>query len=246
MTTLLIGLAIAGLLAAGVVLARLARRAPAPAIGADQGRLDTIAAWPPQPTRILSTSERIAFITLTRALPGHMVLAQVPLSRFLKVPKRHSHSEWLRRIGNQSVDLVVCDMASQVLAVVELHPAEPSVDERVQKRSWRIARTLEAAGIKLHVWTEGALPSVDLARDAILPKPLAPGADASPAKPPVEPPPAATTPDAGPASNPFDESDRDASQDELIELSEFNETPPSTWFDDLDSGPTPLQKPPRR
>uniref|UniRef100_UPI0031378CB3 hypothetical protein n=1 Tax=Variovorax sp. YR752 TaxID=1884383 RepID=UPI0031378CB3 len=65
----------------------------------DGGRLDTVVAWPPAATRILTTAERQAYGTLERALPGYMILAQVPLARFLKVPTRYSYAEWLRRLG---------------------------------------------------------------------------------------------------------------------------------------------------
>ncbi len=44
---------------------------------------------------------------------------------------------------------------------------------------------------------------------------------------------------AAAAVNPFDEMDRDSTHDEFIELLE---PPPSTWYDELDSGPTPLKK----
>jgi hypothetical protein len=50
--------------------------------------LDTVAAWPPEAARILNVTERQAFDLLKRALPGFMVLAQVPLSRFVRVPMR--------------------------------------------------------------------------------------------------------------------------------------------------------------
>ena len=42
--------------------------------------LDTVASWPPEAARILNVTERQAFELLKRALPGFMVLAQVPLS----------------------------------------------------------------------------------------------------------------------------------------------------------------------
>ena len=83
-------------------------------------RIDTVTGWPPQATRVLSTQERLAFSTLVRALPEYMVLAQVPLSRFINVPKRNSYADWLRRIGYQSVDFVICDMSAQVVVVIEL------------------------------------------------------------------------------------------------------------------------------
>ena len=196
-------------------------------------RIDTIIGWPPQATRVLSTQERLAFGTLVRALPEYIVLAQVPLSRFINVPKRNSYADWLRRIGYQSVDFVICDMSAQVVAVIELQP--PQQSERARKRITRITRTLKAAQLPLHVWRENALPSVDVAREALLPRPAATpepvkGAPAAAAM-------AATT--AATARSPFEDTGRDSTQDEMIEPLE---PPPSTWFDDLDSDPVPLSK----
>ena len=86
-----------------------------------------------------------------------MVLAQVPLSRFLRVPTRRSHAEWLQRVGHVSVDLLLCDRSSQVLAAIDLrHPQE---SERSRTRHERMSRVLRAAGIDVHVWREGALPT---------------------------------------------------------------------------------------
>jgi hypothetical protein len=79
--------------------------------------LDTMVAWPPSPVRVMTVAERSAYDTLHKAMPGHMVLAQVPLSRFLRVPTRHSYSEWLQRVGFVSADLLICDAGSRVLAV---------------------------------------------------------------------------------------------------------------------------------
>jgi len=213
-------------------------------------RIDTITGWPPQATRVLGNQERIAFGTLVRALPEYIVLAQVPLSRFINVPKRNSYADWLRRIGYQSVDFVICDMSAQVVAVIELHPAQQS--ERAKKRMTRIARTMKAAQIPLHVWRESALPSPEVAREALLRRNEVEAAKAkgalgtAPVRAPVTetataaaaalaPPVAA----AASARNPFEDTDRDSTQDEMIELLE---PPPSTWYDDLDSDPVPLSK----
>ncbi len=198
-------------------------------------RLDTVAGWPPQPTRVLSTPERLAFGVLTRALPGYMVLAQVPLARFLNVPRRNSYADWLRRIGNQCADFVVCDMAAQVVAVVELQGAQAT--DRQRKRLTRIQRTLKAAKVPLYLWNEAALPGVEAAREQILPEPepavtTTPGPAAAPGA-------GAAASGAAAGANPFDETNRDSTQDEFIELLE---PPPSTWYDELDSGPTPLKK----
>jgi hypothetical protein len=190
-----------------------------------------VAAWPPTATRILTTAERNAYSTLERALPGYMILAQVPLARFLKVPTRHSYSEWLRRLGTQCADLVVCDMASEVLAVVNVQAPAGSESERARKRLNRMARVLKAAGIPMHVWTDTALPSVETARELLLPK-----AAAAPA-PPAAPAPVADTRVRASRPTPFDDLQRDSAQDERIEV---REPPPSTWFDEFNSGPAPL------
>ncbi len=211
------------------------------ASGKSADRLDTVTGWPPQPTRVLSTQERLAFGTLARAMPEYMILAQVPLARFINVPRRNSYADWLRRIGNQCADFVVCDMAAQVIAVVEVQV--PQAGERAQKRLTRMQRTLKAAKVPLLIWTENAIPAADAAREQILPKPEAPAAGAaqvaaSPvvaAAPAFKP--AVAVAAVGP--NPFDEADRDSTQDEMIELLE---PPPSTWYDDLDTAPTPLKK----
>ncbi len=212
----LIAVAVVGALA----FVWLRGRGPADGTNGDR-RLDTVAAWPPTATRILTSAERQAYATLERALPGYMVLAQVPLARFLRVPTRHSYSEWLRRLGTQCADLVVCDMASEVLAVINVQPPAGAESERARKRLNRMGRVLKAAGIPMHVWTDNALPSAEAVREMIMPKPAAaPPAPAQPKRP-----------------TPLDELDRDESLDERIEM---REPPPSTWFDEFNSGPAPL------
>jgi hypothetical protein len=223
--------AVAAVVVLLLIAAVLRQRSAAGGKGADGARLDTVAAWPPTATRILTTAERSAYGTLVNALPGYMILAQVPLARFLKVPTRHSYSEWLRRLGTQCADLVVCDMASEVLAVVNVQAPAGSESERARKRLNRMARVLKAADIPMHVWTDTALPSVETAREMLLPKTAA-APVAAPAPAPV-----ADTRVRTSRPTPFDEAQRDSTQDELIEV---REPPPSTWFDEFNSGPAPL------
>jgi Protein of unknown function (DUF2726) len=130
--------------------------------------LDTVAAWEPKPVRILSAPEREAYHTLRRALPEHMVLAQVPLARFLKVPTRNSYAEWMRRVGSLCADLVICDANAQVVAVVEVRQPLGRAKDRAVKRQTRMDRVLAAADIPVHVWLEGALPGPAVARETIL------------------------------------------------------------------------------
>ena len=85
---------------------------------------------------ILGQGELRAHGTL-RGLPGYMVLAKVPLARFLKVPRRHC-TRVAAPAGHQCADLVVCDMASAVLAVVSVRPSA-SRGERARQAppAWR-------------------------------------------------------------------------------------------------------------
>ncbi len=198
-----------------------------------EDRIDTLIGWPPQATRVMTTPERIAFGTLVRALPEYMILAQVPLSRFLSVPKRNSYSDWLRRLGYQSVDFVVCDMTSQVVAVIEIQGTDSRNSERARKRLSRIGRSLKAASIPMHVWTENVLPSADAAREAVLPRPTATAIDVPPVQSPLSGPASMAL---GKSNDLFMDTDQNPARDEQIEA------PPSTWFDEFDSGPTPLQK----
>lgn len=132
-----------------------------------QDALDTVASWQPEAARVLTASERKALETVRKALPGQVVLAQVPLSRFLKVPTRNSYSQWLSRVGHLNADLVVCDAGSQVLAVIDIRPANQSA--RGRQRHERMSRVLRAAGINVLVWSEGHLPSLSEVRSQMAP-----------------------------------------------------------------------------
>jgi hypothetical protein len=123
-----------------------------------QDALDTVAGWPPEAARVLTATENQAFDLLKRAMPGFLVLAQVPLSRFLRVPTRNSYLDWLQRVGHLNADLLLCDSRSRVLAVIDVRVANDS--DRSRRRHERMTRVLRAAGVGVYVWREGDLPSL--------------------------------------------------------------------------------------
>jgi len=135
---------------------------------ANDETLDTVQAWPPQAVRVMTLRERQAYEILRRAMPGHVVLAQVPLSRFVSVPTRYPYAQWLQRAGRLSVDLLVCDLSSRALAAVEVRSADESA--RSAKRHQRLAEVLRAAGVTVHEWDEDNLPSVAQARGLLATK----------------------------------------------------------------------------
>ncbi len=218
-----------------------------------EDRLDTLAAWPPEPTRVLRSQERLAFSTLKLALPGYMILAQVPIARFINVPKRNSYAEWMRRLGSQCVDFVICDVTSQVVAVVEIRPPVEQLGDKLQARLDRLARVLKSANIPIHVWNEERLPTIEAARERILPDTPAvpanlarkPAAAAVPVLTTVGPAAVAESAAAveGPPVDPFADTDRDWSQGEVIEV---GEPAGSTWFDELEESVSPVLPPVER
>jgi len=238
-------------LAAAVVVVALVwwlrgRRGDADDGGRAAEDLDTLTAWEPQATRILTSQERLALGVLMRALPEYMILAQVPLARFLKVPTRHSYSEWLQRVGQLCADLVICDSASQVLAIVDVRAPADKTSAGSHKRQARMRRVLKAAGIPMHVWIENALPTAEEARNAIFPPKPTPAALAGPEARPagMSAATATATPTSAPAAPAAPHQLADQPEPVLDELAEMREPPPTTWFDNLDSGPIPLRTPP--
>jgi hypothetical protein len=143
------------------------RRPAAPAPQRDEG-LDTISAWPPQAVRVMTLGERQAYEVLKRALPGYVILSQVPLSRFISVPTRNPYQLWLQRAGRLAVDLLVCDHSSRAVAAVEVRTADES--KRSARRHQRLVEVLRAAGVQVHEWDEDDLPDVVAARDLFIPK----------------------------------------------------------------------------
>lgn len=197
--------------------------------------LDTLMSWSPQATRIMTTSERKAYAALRAGLPEHIILAQVPLARFLKVPTRHSYSEWLRRVGVLCGDLVVCDSVSQVVAVVDIRAPESQENDRTRQRHARMDRVLKAAEIPLHIWREDALPNATGARNAIL------------GMPSEVPSPAMAQMGGGRApvaTRPLPTASREPAA--VVAEDEHQDPPSSTWFDELDSASVPLNPLPQR
>ena len=77
--------------------------------------------WPFYSKRPLSQPEQVLYHRLVAALPEHIVLAQVQLSRVMGVKKGFGARGWLNRINRMSFDFVVCLKDSTVVAAIELN-----------------------------------------------------------------------------------------------------------------------------
>lgn len=145
-------------------LAGRRRRTPTQRHGKKDGA-DSALAHTPVPARVLTVAERQAHTLLKQAMPGYLVLAQVPLSRFLSV--KTNQSDWLQAISGLSADLLLCDSGSRVLAVIDVRTAKLSDNSR--RRHERMTTLLRKAGIRVLSWQADALPDVALARHQLLP-----------------------------------------------------------------------------
>ena len=113
--------------------------------------------WPFYAKRPLSPPEQVLYHRLIKALPEHIVLAQVQVSRVLGVKKGFNFHEWNNRINRLSYDFVVCAKDSTVLAAIELddksHEGAVRADTDAKKD-----KASHAAGVRLIRWHVKTLP----------------------------------------------------------------------------------------
>jgi very-short-patch-repair endonuclease len=135
-------------LLAGVLLAVLRAKA--------QGAV-TIGDWPFTIRKPLSAPEQILYFRLCSALPDHIVLAQVGLSRFLGVKRGNDFHAWNNRINRMSVDFLVCNKDASVVAAIELDDASHRNPDRVSADAKK-DKALDAAGVRLLRWHVNSMP----------------------------------------------------------------------------------------
>lgn len=113
--------------------------------------------WPFSLRRPLTEPEQVLYFRLCQALPDHIVLAQVGMSRFLAVRRGHNARAWYNRINRMSVDFLVCTKDASVVAAVELDDASHQHPDRVSADAKK-ELALNAAGVRLLRWNVSALP----------------------------------------------------------------------------------------
>lgn len=115
------------------------------------------APWPFYAKKPLSSPEQVLYFRLCKALPGHVVLAQVALSRILGVKRGNNFGEWFNRINRMSADFVVCSKDSTIVAVIELDDASHETADR-QAADAKKDKALSSAGIRIVRWQAKSIP----------------------------------------------------------------------------------------
>lgn len=123
--------------------------------------------WPFYAKRPLSLPEQVLYFRLIHALPDHIVLAQVQLSRVLGVKKGYHYQSWLNRIHRMSADFVICHKDASILAVIELDDASHQHPDR-QAADIKKEAALNAANIKMVRWHAKTLPDVSAIQASLL------------------------------------------------------------------------------
>ncbi len=124
--------------------------------------------WPFYPKKPLSQPEQVLYFRLVQALPDHIVLAQVQLSRLLGVKKGNNYQAWFNRINRMSADFVVCNKDSSIVAVIELDDATHQKEDR-QAADAKKDKALSSAGIRIIRWQAKAIPDVGVIQATFMP-----------------------------------------------------------------------------
>lgn len=124
--------------------------------------------WPFYAKNPLTAPEQVLYFRLLKAMPEHMVLAQVQLSCLLGVKKGSNYRSWLNRINRMSADFVVCNKDSSIVAVIELDDATHQRQDR-QLADAKKDKALSSAGIRVIRWQAKALPDEVEIRAALRP-----------------------------------------------------------------------------
>lgn len=123
--------------------------------------------WPYIRRNPLSEPEQILYYRLLEALPEHIVLCQVQLSRLLGVERSANQIMWMNRINRMSVDFVICDKSFKAIAVIELDDATHEKKER-QVADNKKDRALKSAVIRVIRWQARRMPDVRTIRKTII------------------------------------------------------------------------------
>ncbi len=119
--------------------------------------------WPFSVKKPLTRVEQAFYYRLVQTLPELVVLAQVPLSSFLRVRKGSTWREWFNRISQKSVDFLICERDFSIVAAIELDDGSHDAADRVESDKTK-SRALTAARVPLIRWRAGALPEVETIR----------------------------------------------------------------------------------
>jgi very-short-patch-repair endonuclease len=110
----------------------------------------------------LTAVEQVLYWRLVQALPDHVVLAQVGLSRCIKTDTQAAFG----KISQKSLDYVICDKSGDIITAIELDDSSHNRPSR--RRADEVKdNALASAGIPLIRWRTTSLPTTEDIQSAI-------------------------------------------------------------------------------
>jgi hypothetical protein len=131
--------------------------------------------WPFHAKKPMSVPEQVLYHRLVKALPEHIVLAQVQVSRVLGVNRGFRFHEWNNRINRLSYDFLVCAVDASPLAAIELDDRSHETSARAET-DLKKEKATSAAGLPLIRWHVKSLPGHDAIRAAFASQAAVPAA----------------------------------------------------------------------
>jgi very-short-patch-repair endonuclease len=120
--------------------------------------------WPLEAKRqLLTERERALYQRLVQTLPNHIVLAQVQLLQVLNFKRRQRTPAIFNRISQLSIDFLIINPDTSIVAAVELDDSTHAPEKRRQADA-RKDHALKSGGVPLIRWNAKNLPD----RTAIL------------------------------------------------------------------------------
>jgi very-short-patch-repair endonuclease len=114
--------------------------------------------WPLEAKRqLLTERERALYQRLVQTLPHHIVLAQVQLLQVLKFQAGRRTQAIFNRISQLSIDFLIINPDTSIVAAVELDDATHASEKRRQADA-RKDHALKSAGVPLIRWNSKNLP----------------------------------------------------------------------------------------
>jgi Protein of unknown function (DUF2726) len=120
--------------------------------------------WPLAPRPLFSGQEEQVFLFLRNAFPEHLVLAKVPLARFMRLKKGEDPNVWFPLINPLHVTFIVCTQKGFVIGALDL-PTEANMSASANTLK---QRALQVCGIKYMSLTGAALPTAHMLRAMML------------------------------------------------------------------------------
>jgi len=114
--------------------------------------------WPLEAKRqLLTERERALYQRLVQTLPSHIVLAQVQLLQVLNFQRGRRTQAIQNRISQLSLDFLILNPDTSIVAAVELDDATHARQDRRQADA-RKSHALQSAGVPLIRWNAKSLP----------------------------------------------------------------------------------------